>query len=102
MPAYQGRTSGVLGGAGAKAELSESSKTAAPDFAQLFEDLKKEASKTPEERARERVLEKNDLDEEAYQRLPKEKRIAIDAEIREAVKRVAEQRRSNMAAERMA
>lgn len=81
---------------------ADAGKASATDFAALFKALKAEASKTPEQRARERVLEKHELTEESYQRLPEDQRAAIDAEIREAAKRVAEQRRAGMQAERTA
>lgn len=65
-------------------------------FAELFKKLKEEASKTPEERAKDRVLEKNNLSEEDYNRLPRDKRQSIDLEIQQAVRRVAEQRRAGL------
>jgi len=93
-----GGTSATTGSSGS----SSTGKAAGPDFSALFKALKEEASKTPEQRARDKVLEKHELDEESYQRLPQDQRTAIDAEIREAVKRAAEQRRAGMTTERTA
>lgn len=91
---------GAQGMSGAKGNAS-SAKGVKPgdvDFTALFEALKKEACKTPEERAREGVLKKHDLSEVDYQRLPKDQRAGIDMEIAAAVRRVTEQRRASMAA----
>ena len=65
-----------------------------PDFEALFAKLKEEACKTPEERARDKVLKKNDLDEAGYNALPADRRKAIDMAIAEEVRRVTEQRRA--------
>ncbi len=90
------------GNAGAAGTSSMSSgqgvKPGDVDFSAIFEALKKEASKTPEERAREGVLKKHGMSEADYQRLPKDQRAGIDAEITVAVRRVTEQRRASMAA----
>ena len=68
------------------------------DFLAALEKLKEEASKTPEERARDDVLKKHNLSENDYRSLSADQRVGIDAEIKAAVQRVAEQRRANMAA----
>jgi hypothetical protein len=49
--------------------------------------FREEAAKSPAERARDEVLKKHSLSEEAYQRLPEQERAAIDREIVEAVRR---------------
>jgi hypothetical protein len=65
-------------------------------FHDMFENLKKEASKTPEERAKDGVLEKHGLSEDDYQALPKDQKEAISLEIQQAVRRVADQRRAGI------
>ena len=56
-------------------------------FDAALEAFKAEASKTPAERARDEVLKKHNLSEEAYRTLPEHEREAIDREIVEAVRR---------------
>lgn len=79
---------------------AEPARTPDADFAALFARLREEACKTPEQRARESVLKKHDLSEEAYRRLPPDRRAGIDLEIAQEVRRVAEQRRAQSAARR--
>lgn len=62
------------------------------DFATILDNFKKAASQTPAERAREAVLKKHDLSEAEYQKLPVEKRAAIDKEVADAVKKVTERK----------
>ncbi len=69
------------------------------DFSEAFKKLRDEASKTPEERAREGVLKKHGLSEDDYRRMPASDRKALDDEIALAVRRAAEQRRAGMAAQ---
>ncbi len=88
----------TVSGAGAPMTSRGIAKSEALDFVALMAKLKEEACKTPEQRAREGVLKKHDLSEEDYRRLPPDKRAGIDAEIAQAVRRVAEQRRATMAA----
>ena len=59
-------------------------------FDQILEDLKKIAQQTPMERARAEVLKKHSMSEDDYARLPTSQRSAIDKEIAEAVRKVAE------------
>jgi hypothetical protein len=57
-------------------------------FEKILEAFKKEAAKTPAERARDQVLKKHNLTEDDYKRLPSDQKKAIDAEIATAVQRV--------------
>lgn len=57
-------------------------------FAKILDAFKKEAAKTPAQRARDEVLKKHNLTEDDYKMLPSEKKKAIDAEIATAVQRV--------------
>jgi hypothetical protein len=75
-------TSAVAGPAAAKGV-----KTA---FDAILDELKKVGHQTPMERARDAVLKKHDLSEAHYQALSTEQRTAIDKEIAEAVRKVAE------------
>jgi len=87
--------SSTSGGIGIGLQSATSSSKEAM-FADLFKKLKEEASKTPEERAKDRVLEKNNLSQDDYNRLPRDKKESIDLEIQVAVRRVAEQRRAGL------
>ncbi|QUT07092.1 hypothetical protein KFK14_06625 [Sphingobium phenoxybenzoativorans] len=75
-------TSAVAGPAAAKGV-----KTA---FDAILDELKKVGHQTPMERARDAVLKKHALTDEQYQALPASQRTAIDKEIAEAVRKVAE------------
>ncbi len=92
MPSYPGV------GAAASGSISKAQANSAADLDALFANLMKEASKTPEERARDAVLKKHNMSEADYNRLPKDARTGIDAEIAQAVKRVSDQRRALAAA----
>ena len=72
--------------AGTKAKDKGDSDPAA--FEAILEAFKKEAAKTPAERARDEVLKKHNLTEDSYKALPPERKKAIDAEIATAVQRV--------------
>lgn len=61
--------------------------TKGESFEDILRAFKEEAAKTPADRARDEVLKKHDLSEEAYRKLPAEKRDPIDREIAEAVRR---------------
>jgi hypothetical protein len=92
MPSYPGV------GAATSGSTSKAQGNSAADLDALFANLMKEASKTPEERARDAVLKKHNMSEADYDRLPKDARAGIDSEIAQAVKRVSEQRRAQAAA----
>jgi hypothetical protein len=77
-------------------------KAAAVDFSEAFRKLREEASKTPEEKARDGVLKKHGLSEDDYRRMPADDRKGLDSEIAQAVRRVAEQRRAGMSAQNAA
>jgi hypothetical protein len=71
--------------------VNASSKAGASDavaFEKILAAFKKEAAKTPAERARDQVLKKHGLTEDSYRTLPAEQKKAIDAEIASAVQRV--------------
>jgi hypothetical protein len=57
-------------------------------FEEILDAFKKEAAKTPAERARDEVLKKHNLTEDGYKALPPEQKRAIAAEIATAVQRV--------------
>ena len=76
---------GQTGGTG-KAKGAGDSDPAA--FAAILEAFKKEAAKTPAERARDQVLKQHNLTEDSYKALPPDQKKAIDAEIATAVQRV--------------
>src|SRR6187402_395732 len=81
-------TIGAIGSGGAAAVAGGAAKPAAAGmFDQILADFKKEAAKTPAERARDTVLKKHNLSEDGYQALPPEQKKAIDAEIAEAAAR---------------
>ncbi len=92
---------GGMTGAGAYGATASAKtmKTPEVDFAEAFRKLREEASKTPEERAREGVLKKHGLSEDDYRRMPASDRKGLDDEIAQAVRRVAEQRKAGMAAQ---
>jgi len=69
-----------VGGAGAAADPAA--------FGKILDAFKKEAAKTPAERARDEVLKKHNLTEDDYKALPSDQKKAIDAEIATAVQRV--------------
>ncbi len=91
-----GMTSAGASGATASAKAM---KTPEIDFSEAFRKLREEASKTPEERAREGVLKKHGLSEDDYRRMPESDRKGLDSEIAQAVRRASEQRRASMAAQ---
>jgi hypothetical protein len=81
-----------IGGASAAAQAGATASKATDDtdpaaFAQILDAFKKEAAKTPAERARDEVLKKHNLTEKSYAALPPEQKKAIDAEIATAVQR---------------
>lgn len=57
-------------------------------FERILDAFKKEAAKTPAQRARDEVLKKHNLTEDDYKKLPSDQKKAIDAEIATAVQRV--------------
>jgi len=59
-------------------------------FAAILDKLRKIGSETPMERARDAVLAKHKLSEGQYNALPPSDRSAIDKEIADAVRKVAE------------
>jgi len=63
-------------------------------FAAILEAFKKEAAKTPADRARDQVLKEHNLTEDSYRALPADQKKAIDAEIATAVQRVMRTDRS--------
>jgi hypothetical protein len=79
-------TSGIAGAVGGPA-AAKGVKTA---FDAILDELKKVGNQTPMERARDAVLKKHDLSEAQYQAMPDSQRTAIDKEIAEAVRKVAE------------
>jgi hypothetical protein len=83
-------TIGAIGGTSAANQTSgvgASGATGKTDFDQILEAFKKEAAKTPAERARDEVLKKHNLSEDSYRALPPEQKKAIDAEIATAAQR---------------
>jgi hypothetical protein len=75
--------------AGGSAKAAEAAGGTDPAlFAQILEAFKKEAAKTPAERARDQVLKQHGLSEDGYKALPPEQKKTIDAEIATAVQRV--------------
>ncbi|MDF7773934.1 hypothetical protein P1X14_01635 [Sphingomonas sp. AOB5] len=66
--------------------------SSAASFETILESFKKAAAQTPEERVREAVLKKHDLNEADYDRLAPEKRKAIDQEVAAAVKKLHERK----------
>lgn len=93
--------SGGMTGAGVTGASASARTMKAPevDFSEAFRKLREEASKTPEERAREGVLKKHGLSEDDYRRMPASDRKGLDNEIAQAVRRASEQRRASMAAQ---
>ena len=73
-----------------QAQAAGDSKAAADPaaFDRILAAFKKEAAKTPAERARDEVLKKHNLTEDDYKTLPSDQKKAIDAEIATAVQRV--------------
>ena len=73
-----------------QAQAASSAKGAADPaaFEKILDAFKKEAAKTPAERARDAVLQKHNLTEADYRALPSDQKKAIDAEIATAVQRV--------------
>ena len=83
-------TIGAIGGASAASQtggVSAAGTTGKTAFDQILEAFKKEAAKTPAERARDGVLKKHNLTEDGYRALPPEQQKAIDAEIATAAQR---------------
>jgi hypothetical protein len=83
-------TIGAIGGASAASQtsgVSASGTTGNTAFDQILEAFKKEAAKTPAQRARDEVLKKHNLSEDSYRALPPEQKKAIDAEIAIAAQR---------------
>jgi hypothetical protein len=83
-------TIGAIGEASAASQtsgVSASGTTGKTAFDQILEAFKKEAARTPAERARDGVLKKHNLTEDSYRALPPEQRKAIDAEIATAAQR---------------
>jgi hypothetical protein len=91
-------TIGAIGGSSAASKTSgvgasaTASKTA---FDQILEAFKKEAAKTPAQRARDEVLKKHNLSEDAYRALPPEQKKVIDAEIAIAAQRAMQADKGN-------
>ncbi len=84
---------GISGiGASAAAQPAGTNGTSDLNFDAILEAFKKAASQTPEQRARDAVLEKHKLSEEDYQKLPPKEKEAIDKEIAEAVRKVHERK----------
>lgn len=79
---------GAAGQTGATGSTAKAGSTPATSFDQILEAFKKEAAKTPAERARDQVLKTHNLTEDSYRALPPEQKKAIDAEIATAVQRV--------------
>jgi hypothetical protein len=83
-------TIGAIGGASATSQtsgISTSGTTGTTAFDQILEAFKKEAAKTPAQRARDEVLKKHNLTEDSYRALPPEQKKAIDQEIAIAAQR---------------
>ena len=83
-------TIGGIGGTSAASQtsgVSASGATGNTAFDQILEAFKKEAAKTPAERARDQVLKTHNLSEDAYRALLPEQNKAIDAEIATAAQR---------------
>lgn len=82
---------GAAGGAG-QSDTTANTKAAGDSdpaaFERILDAFKKEAAKTPAERARDEVLKKHGLTEDGYRALPPEQKKAVDAEIATAVQRV--------------
>jgi len=85
-----GMTISSIGGSISAAQaIGDTDKAADPAaFAKILDAFKKEAAKTPAERARDEVLKKHNLTEADYKGLPSDQKKAIDAEIATAVQRV--------------
>lgn len=80
--AIGGPVVGAIGGSAAKAGGSA--------FAAILDELKKVGAQTPMERARDAVLKKHGLTDDQYNALPATDRSAIDKEIADAARKVAE------------
>jgi hypothetical protein len=83
-------TIGAIGGASAASQtsgVSASGPIGKTAFDQILEAFKKEAAKTPAQRARDEVLKKHNLSEDGYRALPPEQKKAVDAEIAIAAQR---------------
>jgi len=79
---------GATGQTGATGKAKSASDGDPAAFEAILEAFKKEAAKTPAERARDEVLKKHNLTEDSYKALPPDQKKAIDAEIATAVQRV--------------
>ena len=79
---------GSAAAAGTASATSKPGAAPASSFDQILAAFKKEAAKTPAERARDQVLKQHGLTEDSYKSLPPEQKKAIDAEIATAVQRV--------------
>ena len=82
----------TIGSIGAAGQVGSTSKAKAGGdpaaFAEILEAFKKEAAKTPAERARDEVLRQHGLTEDGYRSLPPDQKKVIDAEVATAVQRV--------------
>jgi len=83
---------GALGAAAASSQAAASSASSSSKFDEILEAFKKAVSQMPEDRARDAVLKKNNLSEDDYNKLPPEKKEAIDKEVAEAVRKVHERK----------
>ena len=79
---------GGVGSAEATANAKAAGEADPAAFERILEAFKKEAAKTPAQRARDEVLRKHNLTEDSYRALPPEQKKVIDAEIATAVQRV--------------
>jgi hypothetical protein len=80
----------AIGGASAASQMkgvNASGPTGGTAFDQILEAFKKEAAKTPAQRARDEVLKKHNLTEDSYRALPTEQKKVIDQEIATAAQR---------------
>jgi hypothetical protein len=84
-------TVGSIGATGQSSATGKAKDAGGSDpaaFAAILAAFKKEAAKTPAERARDQVLKQHNLTEDSYKALPPDQKKAIDAEIATAVQRV--------------
>jgi len=79
---------GAAGQAGAAGTAKSANGSDPAAFERILDAFKKEAAKTPAERARDQVLKQHGLTEDSYRTLPSDQKKAIDAEIATAVQRV--------------
>jgi|GEM_PF-1187760 len=62
------------------------------DFASILDKFREEASKTPEEKAKDGVLKRHGLSSAQFDQLPANRKQTISSEISEAVRQVEKQR----------